>query len=35
MRERARLLGGRCSVTSHAGKGTQIDVWLPCPEMTG
>jgi signal transduction histidine kinase len=35
MRERARLLGGRCTVTSHPGKGTQVDVWLPCPELTG
>jgi signal transduction histidine kinase len=33
MRERARLLGGRCTVTSHPNKGTQVDVWLPCSEI--
>ena len=30
MRERARLLGGECTVTSEPGRGTQIGVRLPC-----
>jgi len=30
MRERARLLGGRCTVTSEPGRGTRLDVRLPC-----
>ena len=30
MRERARLLGGRCTVTSQPGRGTRLDVRLPC-----
>ena len=32
MRERARLLGGACVVTSHPGKGTRVEVRLPCPD---
>jgi two-component system NarL family sensor kinase len=31
MRERARLVGGRCTVTSAPGRGTRLDVRLPCP----
>jgi two-component system NarL family sensor kinase len=33
MRERARLLGGRCQVTSHPGRGTRVEVSLPCAQV--
>lgn len=29
MRERAQLVGGRCSIDSTPGAGTVVDVWLP------
>ena len=29
IRQRARLLGGKCSIRSTAGKGTRITVELP------
>ena len=29
MEERARLLGGRFSIRSAAGRGTAIEAWLP------
>ena len=29
MRERAQLLGGRCSIDSAPARGTIVDVWLP------
>jgi len=31
IRERSRLLGGQCTVTSRAGRGTEIAVIFPCP----
>lgn len=30
MKQRADLLGGRCSVSSSEGAGTQIDIHIPC-----
>jgi len=31
MRERAAELGGECAITSGAGEGTSVRVWLPLP----
>lgn len=33
MRERASLLGGRWTVDSGPGRGTTIDVWIPCDSV--
>ena len=29
MRERAQKIGGKLSIWSHPGKGTEIDLWIP------
>jgi signal transduction histidine kinase len=29
MRQRAELLGGRCSILTEPGDGTRVDLWLP------
>ena len=31
MRERVRLVNGSFSVSSHAGSGTEVAVWIPLP----
>lgn len=35
IRERSRLLGGRCTVSSEPGRGTEVAVDLPCPAEDG
>lgn len=35
MRERARLVGGTCEIASWPGKGTRIEVSVPCCEAEG
>ena len=33
MRERAEMVGGRCTVRSAPGSGTRVEFWLPAAEM--
>jgi hypothetical protein len=33
MRERAEMVGGRCTVRSAPGSGTCVEFWLPAEEV--
>jgi len=33
MRERAEMVGGRCTVRSAPGSGTCVEFWLPAAEV--
>jgi signal transduction histidine kinase len=35
MRQRARLLGGDCSIQSREGDGTVVRCWVPSPDAPG
>lgn len=35
MKERVRLVGGRCNIDSEPGKGTRINVYVPREKVTG
>jgi two-component system sensor histidine kinase DegS len=35
MRERARMLGGTCTITSHPGQGTTVHVSIPVQHAEG
>jgi signal transduction histidine kinase len=35
MAERAKLLGGTCTITSEPARGTCVSLWLPLAEMNG